>query len=106
MGKVKEYKFDELRQMVGAIASAYGTKRVYLFGSRARGDNRTDSNYDFFVVPADDCGMFTVAGFFGKLEEASGRADVVCDDSAENMDFAEKISKNMRLTYTRFPEET
>ena len=41
------------------------------------------SDYDFFVVPDDDCGMFRLAGFFGKLQEALGDVDVVCDDPSE-----------------------
>ena len=38
MGEVKEYTFEELCQKVGAIAAEYGILKVYLFGSRARGD--------------------------------------------------------------------
>ena len=99
MGEVKEYTFEELCRIVGAIAAAYGMRRVYLFGSRARGDNKADSDYDFFVVPDDDCGMFRLAGFFGKLQEALGDVDVVCDDPAEKDDFTKRISKDLRLVY-------
>ena len=96
---MKEYTFEELCQIVGGIALTYGMKRVYLFGSRARGDNRPDSDYDFFVVPADDCGLFKLAGFFGELEDALGNVDVVCDDSAEKDDFTQTISQDLRLVY-------
>ena len=117
MGEVKEYTFEELCRIVGAIAAAYGMRRVYLFGSRARGDNKADSDYDFFVVPDDDgdnkadsdydffvvpdddCGMFRLAGFFGKLQEALGDVDVVCDDPAEKDDFTKRISEDLRLVY-------
>lgn len=99
MDEVKEYTFEELCQIVGAIAAAYGMRRVYLFGSRARGDNTADSDFDFFVVPDDDCGMFRLAGFFGKLQETLGDVDVVCDDSAEGEDFMKRISKDLRLVY-------
>ena len=99
MGEVKEYTFEELCRIVGAIAAAYGMKRVYLFGSRARGDNTADSDYDFFVVPDDDCGMFRLAGFFCKLQGALGDVDVVCDDPAEGEDFTKRISKDLRLVY-------
>ena len=71
MGEVREYTFEELCRIVEAIAAAYGMRRVYLFGSRARGDNTADSDYDFFVVPEDDCGMFRLAGFFGKCRRPS-----------------------------------
>ena len=99
MGEVKEYTFEELCRIVGAIAAAYGMRRVYLFGSRARGDNTADSDYDFFVVPDDECGMFRLAGFFGKLQEALGDVDVVCDDPADKDDFTKRISEDLRLVY-------
>ena len=99
MGDVREHTFEELCRIVGAIATAYGMRRVYLFGSRARGDNTADSDYDFFVVPDDDCGMFRLAGFFGKLQEALGDVDVVCYDSAEGEDITERISEDLRFVY-------
>ena len=99
MGEVREQTFEELCRIVGAIAAAYGMRRVYLFGSRARGDSTADSDYDFFVVPDDDCGMFRLAGFFGKLQEALGDVDVVCYDPAEGEDFTERISEDLRLVY-------
>ena len=99
MGDAREHTFEELCQIVGAIAAAYGMRCVYLFGSRARSDNTADSDYDFFVVPDDDCGMFRLAGFFGKLQEALGDVDVVCYDPAEGEDFTERISEDLRLVY-------
>ncbi|MBO6083817.1 MAG: nucleotidyltransferase domain-containing protein, partial [Candidatus Methanomethylophilaceae archaeon] len=35
---------DELRDIVAPIASRYNVRRVYLFGSRARGDYTKDSD--------------------------------------------------------------
>lgn len=99
MGKVKEYTFEEFSRIVGVIAADYGMKRVYIFGSRARGDNTEDSDYDFLVVPDDDCGMFRLAGFFSKLEDVFGDVDLVCDDPAEGDDFIQRISKDLRLVY-------
>ena len=92
MGEVKEYTFEELCRIVGAIAAAYGMRRVYLFGSRARGDNKADSDYDFFVVPDDDCGMFRLAGFFGKLQEVLGDVDVVEGAQADKLRFAAAVA--------------
>ncbi|MFT0898129.1 nucleotidyltransferase family protein [Candidatus Methanoprimaticola sp. MG2] len=70
-----------------------------IFGSRACGDNTEDSDYDFLVVPDDDCGMFRLAGFFSKLEDVFGDVDLVCDDPAEGDDFIQRISKDLRLVY-------
>lgn len=46
-GGAKGYTIEELRRTVGPIAESHGMRRVYLFGSRARGDHREDSDYDF-----------------------------------------------------------
>ena len=45
MDEVKEYTFEELCQILGAIAVVYGILGVYLFGTRACVDNRPDSDY-------------------------------------------------------------
>lgn len=99
MSDVMECTFEELCRIVGPIAAAYGMRCVYLFGSRARGDNTADSDYDFLVVPNDNCGMFRLAGFFGRLREALGDVDVVCYDPASGDDFTERISRDLRLVY-------
>ncbi|MBQ8644639.1 MAG: nucleotidyltransferase domain-containing protein [Candidatus Methanomethylophilaceae archaeon] len=78
MGEVEEYTFEELCQVVGAIAAEYGILRVYLFGSRARGDNRPDSDYDFCVKTPKGMGLFMMGGFYGKLEEALGKGSTSC----------------------------
>jgi predicted nucleotidyltransferase len=39
----------EIRKIVPPIAERHGVEHVYLFGSRARGDHRPDSDYDFMV---------------------------------------------------------
>jgi uncharacterized protein len=44
----------ELYEMVRRIADAYHPLRIYLFGSKARGDAGPDSDYDLLVVVADD----------------------------------------------------
>ena len=39
-----------LDEMVRRLVDAFAPLRIYLFGSRARGDQRTDSDYDLLVV--------------------------------------------------------
>lgn len=47
--KPRETSFEELKELIGPLAGKYGICRIYLFGSRARGDNRDDSDYDMLV---------------------------------------------------------
>ena len=95
----KEYTFEELAEIVGGIAAEYGMLKVYLFGSRARGDNRSDSDYDFCVLTDDGCTLFTLGGFFSDLKDALGtEIDVVCEDALRD-DFSREVLKDRRLLY-------
>lgn len=42
-----------LRELVLRLVEAYEPERVYLFGSRARGEDGPDSDYDLLVVVPD-----------------------------------------------------
>jgi predicted nucleotidyltransferase len=48
-----ESEAHDLARMVGRIVEALSPERVYLFGSRARGDHATNSDYDLLVVVPD-----------------------------------------------------
>ncbi len=43
-----------LAEIVRRLVDAYQPRRVYLFGSKARGDEGPDSDYDLLIVVADD----------------------------------------------------
>ncbi len=45
---------DKLAEVVRRLREAYAPERIYLFGSRARGDSAEGSDYDLLVVVADD----------------------------------------------------
>ena len=97
MGEVREYTIEELRRIVEPIAESYGMRQVYLFGSRARGDNREDSDYDFCVVTSDDCDLFELGGFFADLRDALGvEIDLVCQESLRD-DFSREVLRDRRL---------
>ena len=99
MGKMKEYTFEELRQIVGTVAARHGMIRVYLFGSRARGDNTEGSDYDFCILTPDDYGLFEVGGFYADLRDTLGTGiDVVCEESLRD-DFSKDVFKDRRLLY-------
>jgi len=42
-----------LGEIVDRLVKAYQPERIYLFGSRARGDTERDSDYDLMVVVPD-----------------------------------------------------
>jgi predicted nucleotidyltransferase len=45
---------DALKEIVNRLVVAYRPKRVYLFGSHARGDAGPDSDLDLLVIVPDD----------------------------------------------------
>ncbi len=99
MSEVRGYTFDELSRIVGPIAAEYGMIRVYLFGSRARGDNRPDSDYDFCIVPPEGIGLFRMGGFYGRLEEALGTEVSIVSERAMRGDFREEVLRDRILLY-------
>jgi len=72
------HPIDEIVRIVSPIAERYGIERVYLFGSRARGDNSPDSDYDFSIDPGRMDNILDLFSFIDELEEAlSSGVDVV-----------------------------
>ena len=43
-----------LNKIVTRLVDTYHPERIYLFGSRGRGDSGSDSDYDLMVVVSDD----------------------------------------------------
>lgn len=95
-----EPDFDELCEIVGEIAQRYGIVRVYLFGSRARGDNFEGSDYDFCIMPPEGFGGFKLNGFFRSLREAlDSNVDVITERCLKDDDFSKEILRDRRLVY-------
>jgi len=54
------------------IAAKHGVSDVRVFGSRARGDARPDSDLDLLVTPGPDTTLLTMAALRRELEENLG----------------------------------
>lgn len=61
----------EIRDIVSRLASQYGAKRVYLFGSYARGDITSSSDIDLRIDKGAIRGL-EMAGLLIDLEDALG----------------------------------
>lgn len=78
-------QLSPLRTLLSRILDFYAPHQIWLFGSRARGEFRPDSDWDLLVVvpdDTDDARMDPLATW--KLQKASGvYADVVPCRAAE-----------------------
>ena len=72
-----DYSISEISDIVAPIAKKYGVKKVFLFGSRARGDSNECSDYDFSIDPGELVDYFEYMSFIEELESAFGKVDVV-----------------------------
>ena len=94
-----EYTLADLKSMVSRYAPAYGFLKVFLFGSRARGDYSDESDYDLCVVPGDDTDLLSLGGFLIDMEETLGKNISVVSQSGMKPPFLECIKPDMRLLY-------
>ena len=94
-----ESELEELKKIVAPIAKRRGVDKVYLFGSRARGDNRPDSDYDFLVDCPRIKTLFKLGGLYSALEEAIGtKIDLVTEDSPDQK-FVNEIREDAVVLY-------
>ena len=70
---------EDIKKVVAEIAPKYKITKATLFGSRARGDNREDSDIDLIVeFSTEAVSLFTLAGIMIDLEEMFGlKVDVI-----------------------------
>ncbi len=61
---------QNLSATVSPIAASYGVDQLYLFGSRAREEERPDSDYDFLISKEKGKTLFLHAALWQALEDA------------------------------------
>ena len=60
---------ETMKKYICEIASDYPIKRVVLFGSRAEGDYREDSDVDLIMEFTEPVTLLTIAGIKLRLEQ-------------------------------------
>jgi predicted nucleotidyltransferase len=95
----KQYKIEELQEIISPIAKKYNLSQVSLFGSYARGDSNEQSDIDLRIDKGGLKGMFALCGFYTEVEEAlDAKVDVLTTGSLEE-DFLEEIKKDEIVLY-------
>jgi len=96
----RDLSFEELCEIVAPIAEKRGVAKIYLFGSRARGENDEKSDYDFFIELGRINSLIGLSGLMRELEEALGaKVDIISDDPHIEEDFLKKVLRERRLIY-------
>lgn len=92
------HTIDELRNIIGDVASAYGIKRVSLFGSYATGAQTQDSDIDLLIDKGELKGLFMFNGFVSALEEKLNKpVDVITYQSLERSLIRDSITNEVVL---------
>ena len=90
--------FDEICSLVRPVAAKYPVSGIYLFGSRARGDDTPGSDYDFLIVPKEHMTAFQMCGLLSDLEELFGDVDLVSSRSISG-EFERNVMNDRVLVY-------
>jgi len=92
--------FEELCEIVAPIAIKRGVDKIYLFGSRARGDNDAESDYDFYIIPGQIKSLIGLSGLMQDLEEALGKnVDIISEGPHLKEDLLQEVLRDRRLVY-------
>ena len=92
--------FEELSRLISPIAAKYGVERVFIFGSRARGDYREDSDYDFSIDQGNLVRLKDFLNFIDELESALNcKVNVVCRDDVGKSGFYQSMIADEILIY-------
>lgn len=90
-----------IRQRVRPIAERHGVARMYLFGSRARGDNRPDSDYDFLISKGRVKDLLLLAALVDDLETTLRAPVDVLTDTSDDAKLIAEAREEAVLLYER-----
>lgn len=91
---------ESIGNIVRRLAPKYPLQAVGLFGSRARGDFRPDSDVDLLVVPGPGSSLGDIEAFRDEARGAFGAdVDVVSSFAGTTCLFRDAVKRDARLLY-------
>ena len=92
-------ELQQLKDIVRPIAEKRGLARVSLFGSRARGEERPDSDYDFLISKGKLRTLFELGGLLNDMEDALGTSVDIVTDTSSDQEFISDIKQDEVVVY-------
>ena len=92
-------ELQQLKMIVSPIAEKRGVARVSLFGSRARGEERPDSDYDFLISKGKLRTLFELGGLLNDMEDALGTSVDIVTDTSSDQEFIRDIKQDEVVVY-------
>lgn len=90
---------EHIAALIQPVAKKYGIKAVWIFGSRARGDHRPDSDVDLLIRLDDETvNGFAIGGIYNDLNKAIPNIDV---DMIEESALEDRL-KNLSRSHVNF----
>ncbi len=92
-------EISTIRDIVTPIAKEYGLKRIYLFGSYAKGTANEESDIDLLIEKGRPLTLLNLSGFRQAVEEKIQLSVDVVTTSGIAADFQEAIRGTEVLLY-------
>ena len=89
----------DIQMTIAPIAKSYGVKRVYLFGSFAKGEAGPESDVDLLIEKGKPMSLLKISGMRQQCQEALNRSvDIVTTAGIEDA-FQKEIAGTEILIY-------
>lgn len=92
-------KIETIKEIITPIAIQYGLKRIYLFGSYAKGTANENSDIDLLIEKGKPLSLLKLSGFRQDVEAAMNLSVDVVTTTGIAPDFMEAIAGTEVLLY-------
>ena len=97
--KNKKIMSNPIFKKISSILESYGVKRISIFGSYARGEERKTSDVDVIVEFSERKSLFDIVGIEQELSEAAGvKVDLLTEKSISPY-LIDRIKKEIEVIY-------
>jgi predicted nucleotidyltransferase len=87
-------KIKRKKKTIQKIADRYGVTKILIFGSVARGEDRTESDIDLLVTLEKNKTLFDLGGFYMDLSKLLGKEISIVTSESVTGRFKENIIRD------------